>query len=48
MGIHSVDADFIKEMRDAGLGDLPIEKLIEMRIHGVDPDFIREMRATEI
>jgi len=41
---HGVDPDFIKEMREAGLGDLSFEQMLEASIHGVDPDFIRKMR----
>jgi hypothetical protein len=32
-------------MREAGFGDLSVDKLVELSIHNVDPDFIRQMRA---
>ena len=42
--IHGVDANFMREMRDLGLGDLSLQEFKEMAIHGVDADFVHEMR----
>ncbi|MDQ2999119.1 MAG: hypothetical protein M3R61_18975 [Chloroflexota bacterium] len=45
---HGVRPDFIREMREAGLGDLSFEQLLEAGIHGVRPEFIKEMRAADL
>ena len=42
--IHGVTADYVKEMRAAGLGT-ELEDILQMKIHGVTPAFAREMRA---
>jgi hypothetical protein len=45
--IHDVDADFVREMYEAGFTDLDPKRLIEFKIHGVNADFMREMRNVE-
>jgi hypothetical protein len=36
MKIHGVTPAFIRELRQAGFDDVPVDKLVDMRIHGVD------------
>ena len=41
---HGVDADYLRELREAGLTDLSVSELTELFDHGVQPDYIRDMR----
>jgi hypothetical protein len=43
--IHGASPAFVQEVKQAGLGQPPVEDLIKMRIHGVTPEFVREMRG---
>ena len=45
MSLHGVNSDYVREMRELGLGDLSPGQLVEMKIHGVKPSFVKEMRA---
>lgn len=44
MAQHGVNPEYVRELREYGFGDLPVETLIEVRDHGVNGRFIREMR----
>ena len=46
LSIHGVRPQFVKEVREAGLGDLGFDELIQLAIHGVTPDYFRQMRET--
>jgi hypothetical protein len=43
MKIHDIDSGFIRQMRDAGLGDLNPDQLLALKIHDLNPDFFQEM-----
>jgi len=40
-----VTPEYIRRMREAGYGNIKVERLVEFRIHGVDEDLIRSARA---
>ena len=44
LAMHDVDAEFVAEMRDLGLGELTADRLVELKIHDVDADLVRELR----
>jgi beta-lactamase regulating signal transducer with metallopeptidase domain len=39
---------YIEGLQSAGLKDLKVDEIIELKIHGVTPDYIRELRAVGI
>ena len=41
---HGVGADYLRELREAGLTDLTVAELTELFDHGVQAGYIREMR----
>ena len=41
---HGIGADYLRELREAGLTDLSVSELTELFDHGVQADYIREMR----
>ena len=42
--IHGVDAAFVQQARQLGLGNLSFEQLIELAVHGVDAAFVQQFR----
>jgi hypothetical protein len=42
--LMGVTPEYIRELQEAGLGELSLGELTELRTHGVDGDFIAEMR----
>jgi hypothetical protein len=46
LSIHGISPDFVRRVREAGLGDLDVNQIVELGIHGVDPDYIAKMRET--
>jgi hypothetical protein len=47
MRIHRVNAQFVKEMREAGYNNLTADELIQLRIHGVDGAYIKKMKGAQ-
>jgi hypothetical protein len=43
MKIHDIDADFIREMRETGLGDITPDQILALKIHDLNPEFLQEM-----
>ena len=44
---YGIDADYVREIRDAGLKDVTVEQLIDMHNNGVDGDYIKALRDNE-
>ncbi|MBV7334679.1 hypothetical protein KFU94_41865 [Chloroflexi bacterium TSY] len=37
--------NYVREMRDLGLGELTYDEICELGSHGIKPNYVREMRA---
>lgn len=46
--MYGVDADFVRHMSEAGLGELSADDLIGMRMHGVDLAYLRAMQELDV
>ncbi len=44
MCIHGVPASYIRELKNAGYANIPVEKLVDMRIHGIVADFVKRAK----
>ena len=40
-----IDADFVQRMRQLGLEELNVDRLVALKIHNVDADFFNELAA---
>ena len=45
LALHDVSLDFVRQMKELGYGDEPLDRLVEFRIHGVTPGFVRGMAS---
>jgi hypothetical protein len=44
MRIHGVSPGYIRDLKNAGFADIPVEKLVEMKIHGIDAEFVKRTK----
>lgn len=45
MRIFKITAEFIAEVRNEGLTNIPVEELVKLRIFKIDSQFIRDAKA---
>ena len=45
VAIHRVTPEYVREMKELGVGGSSVKEWIAMRIHGVTPAYVREMRS---